>query len=117
MLPELMWRFNGQLLNGDQPSRIQIRNHPSNRWSKLTIWGVSQEDNGYYECVVRDGYHSLNDGEASYFYVITSQRAQLKVIGRFITIPQGQVLVIRIISFPCTCVVGGPQKASGGPLL
>ena len=45
---------------------------------------VSQEDSGYYECVAFDGYHLLEGGEASYFYVIASQRAQLKIIGKFV---------------------------------
>ena len=46
--------------------------------------GVSQEDSGYYESVAFDGYHLLKGGEASYFYIIASQRAQLKIIGKFV---------------------------------
>ena len=83
-LPELIWRYNGQLLNGSHPSHFQIRTHPSNSRSELTIMGVSQEDSGYYECVAFDGYHLLEGGEASYFYIIASQRAQLKIIGKFV---------------------------------
>ena len=76
-LPELRWRFNGQLLNG---SHLQITN---NSRSVLTIVGVSQSDSGYYECVAFDGYHLLEGGEPAYIYIVASQRAQLKVIGKF----------------------------------
>ncbi len=76
--------------------------------------GVSQENNGYYECVARDGYHLLEDGEASYFYIKASQRAQLQVIGKFSILPK--LIVIR--KFPSlTCFACMALKVSEGVLL
>lgn len=113
-LPELIWRYNGQLLNGSHPSHFHIRTHPSNSRSELIIMEVSQEDSGYYECVAFDGYHLLEGGEASYTYIIASQRAQLKIIGKFVSIlytlggsNQGNVLLPPISP--------GPQSLRGSP--
>ena len=82
-LPELKWRFNGQLLNGSHPTHFWIHTYSGNSRSELTIMGVSQRDSGYYECVALDGYHLLQGGEPAYIYTVASQRAQLKVIGKF----------------------------------
>jgi hypothetical protein len=109
-LPELIWHYNGQLLNDNHPSHF-IRTHPNNSRSELTIMGVSQENSGYYECVARDGYHLLEGGEASYFYIKASQRAQLQVIGEF-------PILIVIRNFPSrTCFACMALKVSGGALL
>ena len=114
-LPELIWRYNGQLLDGNHPSHF-IRTHPNNSRSELTITGVSQENNGYYECVARDGYHLLEDGDASYFYIIASQAAQLKVIGMFAInfVPQPGGCDEEIFLSHLFCL---DLNISGGPLL
>ena len=78
--------------------------------------GVSQENNGYYECIARDGYHLLEGGDASYFYIIASQTARLKVIGKF---------AINFVPQPGGCdeeiflshLFFLDLKVSGGPLL
>ena len=112
-LPELKWRFNGQLLNGSHPKHFWIHTYSSNNRSELTIMGVSQRDSGYYECVALDGYHLLEGGEPAYIYTVASQRAQLKVIGKFdivmSTIPQ--VAVIRYLL--CISSASSPTVTMG----
>lgn len=55
---------------------------PDNSQSELKIVGTSQKDSGYYECVVFDGYHVLEDGEVAYLTVVSSKRAILEVVGK-----------------------------------
>ena len=81
-LPELTWRFNGQLFNNSQLAHFTISTLPDNSRSELKIVGVSQIDGGVYECVVSDGYHVLDSGEVAYITVTSSQRAHLEIIGK-----------------------------------
>ena len=55
---------------------------PNNSRSELTISSASQNDSGYYECVVFDGYQLLDSGDVDYFAVILSKRATLQVLGK-----------------------------------
>ena len=85
LLPELLWRFNGHLLNNTLPSHFTVNTLPGNTRSELTIDRISQQDGGYYECVVYDGYHVLESGKDVYVTVTSSSKAELEVIGRLTT--------------------------------
>ena len=81
-LPELHWRFNGELLNRNLP-QFMVTTLSDNSQSELRIVGASQRDSGYYECVVFDGYHVLENGEVAYLTVTSSKRANLTVVGKY----------------------------------
>lgn len=82
-LPELHWRFNGELLNSSLP-QFMVTTLPNNSQSELRIVGASQRDSGYYECVVFDGYQVLENGEVAYLTIISSKRAILEVVGKYL---------------------------------
>lgn len=79
--PELLWRLNGRVIGNSTSVTTTITTQPNSRKSQLTIARVSASDSGYYECIVYDGYHLLDNGETANLTVTSSQRAKLEVIG------------------------------------
>ena len=51
----------------------------NNSQSELRIVEASQRDSGYYECIVFDGYHVLENGEVAYLTVIYLKQKKTRV--------------------------------------